>query len=295
MQFFLLVIINIVMGAFLYLVISLKLEKSASEFREKKLKKFMDDIITEFNSTADRNIALLENKISVLKRMMEQSGEHKSIDIYSEDLEIIPSVQEKSEGIIVDSVQKESIKSENVDGTVKVKLDNRAGRASLIEKINSAQVYNTIQTSWKTAINMINKVRQSLVEKINSINKKEKPGITKSFAAREMDTILSELKAGKPETVHSVIEDKGTSIDIILDKDEIADIGFSRMDESNEEIIHDRNVMSENSLVELFSNSEDKYSLLLDLSQNGYNLEMLAKCSGIPVGEVKLVLNLKNP
>ena len=63
MEFLLLLLTNVFIGAFLYLVISLKLEKKSSEFREKKFRKEMDDIMREFNSAADRNISLLENKI----------------------------------------------------------------------------------------------------------------------------------------------------------------------------------------------------------------------------------------
>ena len=39
MQFFIFLIINVFIGAVFYLIISLKLERSATEFREKKAKK----------------------------------------------------------------------------------------------------------------------------------------------------------------------------------------------------------------------------------------------------------------
>ena len=42
----------------------------------------MDAIINEFNSTAERNISLLENKIATLKKLLDISGDLKSVDFY---------------------------------------------------------------------------------------------------------------------------------------------------------------------------------------------------------------------
>ncbi len=81
MQFFFLLLFNIFLGAVLYLVISLKLERSATEFRERRLRKEMDDIIKEFNMTAERNISILENRIGTLKKLLEKTGDIKSLDI----------------------------------------------------------------------------------------------------------------------------------------------------------------------------------------------------------------------
>ncbi len=58
MQFFVLIIINVIMGAVFYLILSLKLEKSSSNFREDKLRKEMDEIIYEFNIRSDMCIEL---------------------------------------------------------------------------------------------------------------------------------------------------------------------------------------------------------------------------------------------
>ncbi|MFC1671138.1 hypothetical protein ACFL20_12175, partial [Spirochaetota bacterium] len=64
MQFFIIIVINLIMGALFYLVISLKLEKSSTHFREDKLRKEMDDIINEFNLVTERNVSILESKIA---------------------------------------------------------------------------------------------------------------------------------------------------------------------------------------------------------------------------------------
>ncbi|HPA62656.1 MAG TPA: hypothetical protein PLM72_01750 [Spirochaetota bacterium] len=72
--FFAVVFTNILIGAVLYLVISLKLEKTSSAFFSRKLKKEMDEIINEFNETAERNISILENRISLMKKILEKAS-----------------------------------------------------------------------------------------------------------------------------------------------------------------------------------------------------------------------------
>ncbi|HOK92424.1 MAG TPA: hypothetical protein PLN03_06330, partial [Spirochaetota bacterium] len=81
MEFFLLFLFNIFTAVVIYLVLSLKIEKSSATFQEKKLRKEMGEIITEFNSTAERNITILENKISILKRLLNEAGNIKGIDM----------------------------------------------------------------------------------------------------------------------------------------------------------------------------------------------------------------------
>src|SRR3990172_3760660 len=81
MQFFFLLLFNIFMGAVMYLIISLKLERSATEFRERKLRKEMENVIHEFNAAAERNISILENKIKILRRLLEKSGDMKLFDV----------------------------------------------------------------------------------------------------------------------------------------------------------------------------------------------------------------------
>ena len=53
MEFFLLFIFNIFTGAVIYLILSLKIERTTSTFHEKKLRKEMGEIITEFNDKVD--------------------------------------------------------------------------------------------------------------------------------------------------------------------------------------------------------------------------------------------------
>ena len=51
----------------------------------------------------------------------------------------------------------------------------------------------------------------------------------------------------------------------------------------------------EKELKRMFDESEDKYSLVGDLYRKGYSIETLSRHSGLPTGEIKLVLNLSRP
>jgi hypothetical protein len=42
----------------------------------------------------------------------------------------------------------------------------------------------------------------------------------------------------------------------------------------------------------LFEGADDKYQLVDELYRRGLSMDTLARCSGIPLGEIKLVLNL---
>ena len=85
MEFFLLFIFNIFTGAVIYLILSLKIERTSSSYQEQKLKKEMGEIITEFNSTAERNITLLENRINLMKRLLNEKGDFRGIDLVIDD------------------------------------------------------------------------------------------------------------------------------------------------------------------------------------------------------------------
>ena len=85
MQFFFLLLFNVFLGAVLYLIISLKLERTATEYRERRFRKEMDEIIREFNLTAERNITILESRIRVMRRLLEKTGDLKSIDFLMDD------------------------------------------------------------------------------------------------------------------------------------------------------------------------------------------------------------------
>jgi len=80
MYLFIIVLVNIFIGAALYLIISLKLERALSDFKQQRVRKEMDEMLREFNSAAERNISLLESRINIMKRLLEQNGAFKGLD-----------------------------------------------------------------------------------------------------------------------------------------------------------------------------------------------------------------------
>jgi hypothetical protein len=85
MQFFFLLLFNVFLGAVLYLVISLKLERTATEYRSRKLRKEMDEMLSEFNAAAERNITLLEKKIQVMRLLLEKTGDLATLDMIADE------------------------------------------------------------------------------------------------------------------------------------------------------------------------------------------------------------------
>jgi hypothetical protein len=85
LTFFATLLVNILVGTVFYLIISLKLEKSASELHVKKIRREMEEMLREFNLTAERNISLLENRIEIMKRLLEKNGIPVGFEISADD------------------------------------------------------------------------------------------------------------------------------------------------------------------------------------------------------------------
>lgn len=85
MQLFVSVLINIFIAVVFYLIITVKLERSANEFRQQRLKKEMDEMMRDFSAAAERYISVLENRISAAKRLLEKTGNMQSVDITVSD------------------------------------------------------------------------------------------------------------------------------------------------------------------------------------------------------------------
>jgi len=262
MQFFILVIINIFIGAVLYLVISLKLERSASEFREKRLRKEMDAIIKEFNSVAEMNISLLENKISVMKRLLENNGDLKSIDLT---------------------------------------VGNDRNNLKSLSKENSAtpKVVRVRQSSSskKSLLLYLDKFIITLKRNLKGIFKKK-------YFHRERSSLLSgdnsfkEIPAASEKNYMSFgNSDYSESSDsgILIEKDlscinnsvNIKENIPAEDEDSAETDLNDEEIYG------MFESSEDKYHLISELHGRGYSAESISGYSGIPVSEIRLVLNLK--
>ena len=284
MEFAILIIINIFLGTVFYLVISLKLEKSASEFREKKLRKFMDDIIQEFNATAERNISLLENKIVIMKKLLEKLGDVKTINIEIGD---------------------DPLSGGGIDEKYESAKRIEEGEEKTGEKVLAGESFHAFDNSDRSA------VRNGKLIDYLIILKERAAGIVRNSGTNIMNYLhnLKVRSKGNSESgedriplidTYSDIPDSseginsdyvGKNFDALIERD------YSEIQEKlsvdSEDTINDE--MNEKELSDLFRASEDKYSLISDLYVRGYTVDVISKCSGIPIGEVRLVLNLSNP
>ncbi len=288
MEFVILIILNIFLGTVFYLVISLKLEKSASEFREKKLRKFMDDIIQEFNATAERNISILENKIVIMKNLLEKIGDVKSIDIeISDDSERSDGITYEMDQIGIEQIESEG--SEKISGDELTRksfqaFDNSGRRDTGISKFTN---YLNVFMERATGI-----LRGSVLNVVNYFHNLKGKSIRGHKSAQEkiagVNDGYSNLSAS-PERVES--DYVGKNFDALIERD-YNEIQEKLSVESEDKIYYE---MNEEELTDLFLASEDKYSLISDLHIRGYTVDIISKCSGIPIGEIRLVLNLNNP
>ncbi len=263
-----LIIVNIFMGALLYLIISLKLEKSASEFREKKLRKEMDEIIKEFNATADRNISLLENRITALRRLLERTDSLKGLDLTLSGEEPAggsdPHIRQDTPG------PGTGITGETVDEQPEVSPDFTFKP-------------ETGAKSKKSLLIFTKKVMKSIGRKTEEISERISGAISGDNNRENIDFTVDDEKP--PE--HRVV----SSDEYRIEKD-LRDI--AQPEEPVDGVLQEEPPADELTIDEILSSSEDKYSVISRLYEIGYPAEDIARHSGIPVGEVKLVLNLHN-
>ncbi len=263
MQFLIIILINIILWALFYVIITLKLEKSASEFREKKLRKEMDDIIREFNSAAERNISLLENRIKTLKRLLERSGDIKSVDFILDE-----------NGFTEHNVCDDNSITNNNSGGDQNTIAER------IDKNKRVPFYVLVFEGIKKGLIFIE-------ERISDFSFTLKSGNFSGKKNRLDETekqISDGIKFQKPvEDSFPIVKDMGfincrelPDADVVLPKKELIEQDF------DEEVLE-----------KLFQTTNDRYSLVAELYKKGYPLESLSRYSGIPAGEIRLVLNLE--
>ena len=261
MQFFLLLLFNIFMGAVLYLIISLKLERSATEFRERKLRKEMDEIIREFNATAERNISILENRIKTMKRLLEKNGDKKLLDVIIDETEN------------PDKNERYSVQAETPD----------------VFDTGEIQAEDSVRAQGSTQINgngarILKKGLPLFIEKIIDILPFNKSNIAESYHNNESvtnDTALFEQAV--------MVAEKRNYRDrqeVSLEKDLTGVVPASGLDEVKGDQLTGEEIS------QLVSLSTDKYSLVSVLHERGCTIEDISHYSGIPIGEVRLVLNL---
>ncbi len=267
MDIFLLFVFNIFTGAVIFLILSLKIEKTSSTFQEQKLRKEMGEIITEFNSTAERNITLLENRISVLKKLLNESGSLKGVDFIVSD-----------ENMKNNSPKRNPDQSENVFPGIKGEKEQ--GRDIVENKSPVLKVDNTIIGNFMDKIQSINKAESvsDSKEKIRNINENE-------YNRKRDERNERDIKDGKLYNSSFIIEKdirdiniRSSHIDLSADED----ITLKYEKEKTVDIM------------ELFQKTDDKYLLIAQLFNEGHSVEELSQYSGLPAGEIKLVISLNS-
>ena len=255
MQFFFLLLFNVFLGAVLYLVISLKLERSATEYRSRKLRKEMDEMVSEFNATAERNISLLERKIRVLRLLLERAGDLKSLDLTAIDEEEVrrPAVPEAPAG--------EEPRAVPARGTAR-----------------GAAVPAAYPAGENNAGDLIKKGLLIFVEKIKNM----------------LQTGRAAIPAGEeyadpqgPAAPAAMYPDPDTDRRLLIEKD-LSGV----VPEADDAGAQQGPVISEDEIREIIESSPDMYSVVSVLSKKGFAAEEISRHSGIPVGEVRLVMNL---
>jgi len=256
MQFFFLLLFNLFLGAVLYLVISLKLERSATEFRTRKMRKEMDEMIGEFNATAERNISLLETKIRVLRLLLEKAGDIRTLDLIAAGDEPAP-VAEISRG-------------EQAPRVNPVRPDQLPAAGKTIEAPDLYSKNNAGYFIKKGLLLFVEKIRHRL-----------RTGGTGAIAG-DGDAFRSE-PAAAADGYPGPAADRRRLIEKDLS-------GIAR-----EEAVTEPEcgvAITEEEIIEIVTSSPDRYSMVSVLNDRGCAIEDISRYSGIPIGEVRLVLNL---
>lgn len=260
MEFFLLFILNIFTGAVIYLILSLKMERTSSTFQEQKLRKEMGEIITEFNSTAERNITLLENRINLLKRLLNEKGDFRGIDLVIDD---------------------EKIKQGKFPDKKKVSIDSEP------EFISPGQVKGLKKAdSHAPAVKNDGSILVGIIDKISNISRDVKSSDVK-ISSEDNKKNPAGTEAGK-----KIRKNEAARVDFIVDSD--IDLSGAASEDGNDYSGAQafRKEKDEEDIAFLFSNTSDKYSLIADLHGRGYSVDDISRYSGLPSGEVRLVISL---
>jgi len=240
MDFFILLVLNVFIGAIIFLILSLKIEKTSSTFQEKKLRKEMSEIITEFNATAERNITLLENRISVLKKLLIENGSLKGVDF-----------------TISDDKMNDNRRRGGILPPAKIEIPEN--------QFHISKDGIKIKDMFKDDFHVDNEI-----DLINNDTNRRK--------SLDKFIIEDEISGEQFEIVKNSELSKENRIDLF----------------SDDEIILNDNDQPDNSMniEELFQKTDDKYALIASLFAEGHSVEELSKYSGIPSGEIKLVISL---
>ncbi len=236
------ILFNLFTGSVIYLILSLKIERTSSTFQEKRLKREMNEIMTEFNAAAERNITILENRIAVIKKLAGEKGIIKKLD-YTVSDDIFKN--DGSPGPGDSSINEEKAKVENKEEVSVEKKSPSPGSGDSSFFMN-------------------------LIDKIPFAKK----GL--EIAGGQVYKSLQEESSDNFSIEKELV--RGGVLDLKIDDDIMPHI----MAEEAENI------------EELFLYSDDKYSLINSLHVKGHSIEDLSRYSGIPAGEVKLIISLNS-
>ena len=284
MQLIILIMVNILIASVFYLVISLKLERSATEFRSKRLRKEMEELINEFNNTAERNLSLLEYKINILRELLKRGDALNGIDITIDDENVQPLSAEKSK-------TKSHNRKNNL--TAETKNTGKKHDAIIADIINQRNVVNEMQSDFNNekSINKQNNIESPIMEGNSAIPsvKEQLLELSRIIVARIKEYIKYKYKKNVAmkdlsDVHYHEMQDMSTtsfqSDSYILEES---------MTKTSEE---DTSNVDETVLQQMYENADDKYLFIAKLYSRGYTLQMLSKISGIPISEISLILNL---
>jgi len=284
MQLIILIMVNILIASVFYLVISLKLERSATEFRSKRLRKEMEELINEFNNTAERNLSLLEYKINILRELLKRGDALNGIDITIDDENVQPLSAEKSK-------TKSHNRKNNL--TADTKDTGKKHDAIVADIINQRNVVNEMQSDFdnEKSINKQNNIESPIMEGNSAIPsvKEQLLELSRIIVARIKEYIKYKYKKNVAmkdlsDVHYHEMQDMSTtsfqSDSYILEES---------MTKTSEE---DTSNVDETVLQQMYENADDKYLFIAKLYSRGYTLQMLSKISGITISEISLILNL---
>ena len=258
MQFFTILIINIFVGAVIYLLIRLKLERSVSDFQLRRKRREVDEMIAELNTAAERNVTLLENRIQVMRRLLESSGAIKGLDI-----------------TIGDEDYKNAEVATPSDVKMTVPANDAPKMTSPIQKSSEPEV-NVKQSLYNFATVLAGNLRGKKDKILTSLSSQN------THSANTSQQIYEDMLVHQSSTEAVSITKELDELSFAVEKQ------FADVTEENE--IH---VFNDDEIARLFSTSEDKYTLIQDLLSEGYPIETITRFSGMPIGEVKLLFNLR--
>lgn len=285
MGYLLLIIVNIIIATLFFVILRLKFEKSIPTYRIDRVRREMDEIIREFNATAERNISILENRIAIMKRLLVDTGTQKSVDINVCDYE--EKRDSNSDNLSVNCLKSsfdDNEYVENIKEGIKFSEKNilKNQRIRKFKQGNAILSMELLPDLFRK-IFYVFKILKRIVKGSNknrkvNINNYNNLIVSDNFEADIKNKLIDEDDEKNNFTSNNAINIQN----YLLNEDRV---NYDRESNTN---------MSEKEISSLFIASDDKYYLIFELYNQGYTIDVISRCSGIPEGEVKLVLDLNN-